>query len=108
MSGVYPIDSGQILLDGKDISGATSDQISRLGVSRTFQHIRIFERMTVFENVISAMISLEPFSLNELLGQVRKLGQRKKRELKKSMLDKRKHKKKMNQIYNILRKKKKN
>ena len=72
MSGVYPIDSGQILLDGKDISGATSDQISRLGVFRTFQHIRIFERMTVIENVISAMISLEPFSLNELLGQVRK------------------------------------
>ena len=71
MSGVYPIDSGQILLDGKDISGATSDQISRLGVFRTFQHIRIFERMTVIENVISAMISLEPFSLNELLGQVR-------------------------------------
>lgn len=72
MSGVYPIDSGQILLDGKDISGATSDQISRLGVFRTFQHIRIFERMTVIENVISAMISLEPFSLNELLGPVRK------------------------------------
>ena len=72
MSGVYPIDSGQILLDGKDISGATSDQISRLGVFRTFQHIRIFERMTVIENVISAMISLEPFSLNELLGQGRK------------------------------------
>ena len=72
MSGVYPIDSGQILLDGNDISGATSDQISRLCVFRTFQHIRIFERMTVIENVISAMISLEPFSFYELLGQVRK------------------------------------
>ena len=72
MSGVYPIDSGQILLDGKDITGATSDQISRLGVYRTFQHIRIFERMTVIENVISALISLETQSLNKLLAQVRK------------------------------------
>ena len=72
MSGVYPLDSGEIKLDGKDISGATSDQISRLGVFRTFQHIRVFERMTVIENVISAMISLEPFSLNSLLGQLRK------------------------------------
>tara|TARA_B100000945_G_scaffold315648_1_gene315158 strand:- start:861 stop:1604 length:744 start_codon:yes stop_codon:yes gene_type:complete len=71
MSGVYPIDSGQILLDGKDITGATSDQIYRLGVSRTFQHIRIFERMTVIENVISAIISLETLSLNELFRQVR-------------------------------------
>jgi len=71
MSGIYPIDSGQIILDGKDISGATSDQISRLGVFRTFQHIRIFERMTVIENVISAMISLEPFSFKELFGRVR-------------------------------------
>ncbi len=71
MSGIYPLDSGQILFDGKDISGATSYQISRLGVFRTFQNIRIFERMTVIENVISAMISLESFSLYELLAQVR-------------------------------------
>ena len=73
LSGVYPIDSGQILLDGEDISEATSNQISKLGVFRTFQHIRIFERMTVIENVISAMISLNPFSFNELFRQIRKL-----------------------------------
>ena len=71
MSGVYPIDSGQILFDGKEITGAKSDQIYRLGVSRTFQHIRIFKRMTVIENVISAMISHEPFSFIELFGQVK-------------------------------------
>ena len=71
MSGIYPVDSGQILLDGNDISGATSYQISRLGVFRTFQHIRIFERMTVIENVISAMISHESFSFYGLLAQVR-------------------------------------
>ena len=71
MSGIYPIDSGQILLDGNDISGATSYQISRLGVFRTFQHIRIFERMTVIENIISAMISHESFSFYGFLAQVR-------------------------------------
>ncbi len=71
MSGVYSIDSGKILLDGKDISRAKSNQIFKLGVSRTFQHIRIFERMTVIENVISAMISIESISMNELFGNVR-------------------------------------
>ena len=36
ITGVYPPDSGRVLLDGKDISRASADQITRLGVSRSF------------------------------------------------------------------------
>ena len=72
MSGLLKPNFGQVLFNKHDISGKTPDKISRLGVSRTFQNIRIFERMTVLENVISAMITLEPHSFFELFRQVKK------------------------------------
>jgi len=45
---------GTILFSGTDISGFSADRISRLGISRTFQNIRLFSSMTVIENVIVA------------------------------------------------------
>ncbi|WP_028226494.1 ABC transporter ATP-binding protein [Paraburkholderia ferrariae] len=43
--------SGNIRLDGKRISGLTPDQVSSLGVARTFQIVRPFMNMTVLDNV---------------------------------------------------------
>lgn len=45
---------GTILLSGKDISTLSADSITRLGISRTFQNIRLFKEMTVKENVMIA------------------------------------------------------
>jgi len=51
VSGLYRADSGQILFAGSDITSLQPWRIARLGVSRTFQNIRLFEGLTVLENV---------------------------------------------------------
>jgi branched-chain amino acid transport system ATP-binding protein len=54
LTGVYEPTSGDIFIDGTRINGKRPYQISRLGVSRTFQNIRLFPSMTVLENVVTA------------------------------------------------------
>ena len=48
---VYQPTRGTILLDGMDTSGKTTEQINRMGIARTFQTIRLFNNLTVEENV---------------------------------------------------------
>ena len=48
---VYQPTHGTILLNGKDTSGMTTEQANRMGIARTFQNIRLFNNMTVEENV---------------------------------------------------------
>jgi ABC-type branched-subunit amino acid transport system ATPase component len=50
ISGVLRPDSGQVLVDGTDITGKPSFEVVRQGVSRTFQNIELFYDMTVLEN----------------------------------------------------------
>lgn len=45
---------GSIKLSDREISGLSPHQISHLGISRTFQNIRLFREMTVIENIIVA------------------------------------------------------
>jgi len=52
VTGIYPLTEGEILLDGKKISGLRPPRISRLGVARTFQIVKPFSAMTVRENVV--------------------------------------------------------
>jgi branched-chain amino acid transport system ATP-binding protein len=51
MTGVYTPDEGSIELDGTRIYRQKPSAIARLGISRTFQNIRLFQSMTVLENV---------------------------------------------------------
>lgn len=55
MTGVYPPTAGKVFLDGEDITHLAPDVIVKKGVSRTFQNIRLFKRLTVLENVITAL-----------------------------------------------------
>jgi branched-chain amino acid transport system ATP-binding protein len=52
LTGLYKPTSGQILFDGKVVSGLRPDKITNLGVARTFQNIRLFGAMTATENVM--------------------------------------------------------
>lgn len=54
LTGVYEPTSGDIYFEGKRLNGLRPYEISRLGVSRTFQNIRLFPSMTVLENVMTA------------------------------------------------------
>jgi len=51
ITGVYAPDEGSIELDGQAIHNQKPSAIAKLGISRTFQNIRIFQSMTVLENV---------------------------------------------------------
>lgn len=51
ISGVIPLSEGQIFFDGYEITGLKPNQVTRLGIGRTFQNLRIFPNMTVFDNV---------------------------------------------------------
>jgi branched-chain amino acid transport system ATP-binding protein len=52
VTGIYKPTRGQILLNGRSIGGKTPDVVLRAGIARTFQNIRLFNNMTVFENVL--------------------------------------------------------
>ena len=54
LTGVYKPTSGEIYFRGKRTDGLRPYQIASLGVSRTFQNIRLFPGMTVLENVMTA------------------------------------------------------
>ncbi len=55
LTGVYTPTEGQIKLDGKSIVGKKTYQITKAGIARTFQNIRLFKDMTVLDNVKVAM-----------------------------------------------------
>lgn len=67
ITGFYQISEGEILLDGKTIVGYSPDQITRTGIARTFQNIRLFENMTVMENI---MVGQEPQLKSTWLGAI--------------------------------------
>jgi branched-chain amino acid transport system ATP-binding protein len=57
ITGHFRPDSGQVLLDGYDITGAPPHRICRMGIGRSFQRTNIFPRLSVFENVQAAFLA---------------------------------------------------
>ena len=52
ITGVYPPTSGSIRFKERDIAGLLPSKVTRLGIARTFQNIRLFNEMTALENVM--------------------------------------------------------
>ncbi len=55
LTGLYRPTSGRILFDGHDVTNKPPHAITKLGVGRTFQNIRLFPQMTAIENVLVGM-----------------------------------------------------
>ena len=55
VTGVLAPSAGTILFDGRPITGARTHEIVRRGIGRTFQNIRLFSRLSVFQNVWLAL-----------------------------------------------------
>ncbi|MDQ3203870.1 MAG: branched-chain amino acid ABC transporter ATP-binding protein/permease [Pseudomonadota bacterium] len=84
LSGVDTPTSGEVLFMGQKINGLSSRQVARLGMSRTFQHVKLLSNMSVLENVaigahlrgkqgvLSAALHLERREEAELLGEARR------------------------------------
>ena len=53
LSGIYLPSRGRIVFDGADVQGTEPFRLARRGLSRTFQNLQIFERMTALENVMA-------------------------------------------------------
>jgi branched-chain amino acid transport system ATP-binding protein len=54
LTGFYRPSSGSIKLRDRELAGLAGQQIARMGVVRTFQHVRLFKEMTVVENLLVA------------------------------------------------------
>jgi branched-chain amino acid transport system ATP-binding protein len=55
LTGYYRPEEGEIIFDGHPVVGKRSDQITAMGMARTFQNIRLFGSMTVIENIMVGM-----------------------------------------------------
>ena len=54
MSGFYRPSEGEIRFMGRDISGLRPHQVTSLGIARTFQNIRLWNSLSVFENLCTS------------------------------------------------------
>ena len=52
LTGIYKPSGGQLVLENKNITGLPPDRLTTFGIARTFQNIRLFNNMTVLDNVL--------------------------------------------------------
>ena len=62
LTGVYKPDSGKIELGGEDITGKSVVQINKDGIARTFQNIRLFNKLSVLDNVKIGLHNIYKYS----------------------------------------------
>lgn len=62
LTGVYCPDSGSVVLDGVNLTGKKNIEISKSGIARTFQNIRLFKDMTVLDNVKAGLHNKNSYS----------------------------------------------
>ncbi len=54
ITGIYAITDGEILFEEKKVDGLPSFKIADVGITRTFQNIRLFKNLTTYENILTA------------------------------------------------------
>src|ERR1044071_1423898 len=67
LTGLYAPDDGTIQFQNRSLVGLKPDKITDAGISRTFQNIRLFSRMTVLDNVLVGMHSRLNTSVGDVL-----------------------------------------
>ena len=77
ITGIYNPSEGKIYLEGTDITGKKPYQIAELGISRTFQNIRLFKKLTVMDNV---KVGMHTRTKSNLFDAVFKTGRRNREE----------------------------
>jgi branched-chain amino acid transport system ATP-binding protein len=68
ITGVYAPSQGHVRFEEREIGGARPHAISRLGIARTFQNIRLFRSLSALENVVAALAGAERSGLRDVLG----------------------------------------
>lgn len=67
VTGFYNPEEGEIFLNDRYINGLSPDRVTRLGVSRTYQNIRLFKNMTAVENIL---VGMQPHLKSGVLGAI--------------------------------------
>jgi len=67
VTGFYTPEEGTIVFQGRNITGLSPDRVTRLGISRTYQNIRLFKNMTAVENIL---VGMQPHLKSGLLGGI--------------------------------------
>ncbi|MFC2029044.1 ABC transporter ATP-binding protein [Chloroflexota bacterium] len=67
ITGFYTPEEGEIYLGERVITGLASDRVTRLGISRTYQNIRLFKNMTAIENIL---VGMHPHLKSGMLGGI--------------------------------------
>ena len=65
LSGLLRPDTGSMVFDGRELSGLSPHRIARLGISRTFQNLGLFPRLSVLDNVLCGLSAKAGDSLLE-------------------------------------------
>jgi ABC-type branched-subunit amino acid transport system ATPase component/ABC-type branched-subunit amino acid transport system permease subunit len=60
LNGFVRADAGRVMFDGRQLVGLRPDQVSRLGIGRTFQVVRPFLRLSLLQNVVAGAIATAP------------------------------------------------
>jgi len=63
ITGFYRVDQGRILFYGENIARTPPYKLPHLGIARTFQNLRLFSALTVFENVLSAILRRDGYNV---------------------------------------------
>jgi len=67
VTGFYTPEEGEIRLNNRNITGLSPDRVTHLGVSRTYQNIRLFKNMTAVENIL---VGMQPHLKSGVLGAI--------------------------------------
>ena len=69
ITGLYQADEGRIVFNGRALVGLEVHQITRLGIARTFQNLRLFLNMSIIENVMSAAFARTSANWLQIIGR---------------------------------------
>jgi branched-chain amino acid transport system ATP-binding protein len=67
VTGFYNPEEGDIIFEGHPITGLSTDRVTKRGISRTYQNIRLFKNMTVVENIL---VGMHPHLRSGLIGGI--------------------------------------
>ena len=67
MTGAYSVSNGSIIFNGKTINKMRADQIIDLGISRTFQNIRLFKKLNTVDNIKAVLYHSASYNIFDAL-----------------------------------------
>lgn len=73
ITGFQAADAGQVLLDGQDLMGMSSWKIARAGMTRTFQTVRVYDQLSLMDNLLIAMQSFDAVNWIDAVLRTRRL-----------------------------------